>query len=720
MEQTKAHWQTVEPLNTHEDPLLACLLTMSKIHNNPQSEQSIRAHLPTEKDGRLTPDLFVRAAEQAGLAAKIAHRPLEKINNLVLPAVLLLNDQQACILLQLNPDETARILSPEAGTSEQTVALNVLQAEYSGHLIFVQPNYRFSDRSTEMLAKQEKNWFWSVIKESWRTYSEVAVASLLINCFALAVPLFVMNVYDRVVPNHAIETLWVLAVGVCIVFGFDFLLKSVRTYFVDIAGKTVDMKLSSKIFQQVLGVKMEARPRSVGAFVNTLQAFESFRDFITSSTLVVLIDMPFALLYIGVIAMVAGNVALIPLLMMPLVIGVGILLQLPLTELTKESFQHAAEKQATLIESLSGIEAIKTTGAEGVVQHRWEQVVKLSARLGVKLRLVSNAAVNFTALTQQLASVLVVIFGVYKIAAGELTTGALIASTILTGRALAPMAQVASLMTRYFQSINALQSVDQVMQLPVERPSEVNHLHRPHLNGDIEFREVTFAYPETEVKSLNNISVKIRRGERVGLIGRIGSGKTTFAKMLLGLYQPTSGSILIDNTDILQLDPAELRANIGYVPQDIVLFYGSVKENICLGVPYQDDQQILTAAKLAGVDNFVSQHPQGYDLQVGERGQNLSGGQRQSIALARALINNPNMLVLDEPTNAMDDSTEAQLRQNLKQHVNDRTLLIVTHKGSMLKLVDRLIVFENGKIVADGSKEAVLKALTEGQVILQR
>lgn len=680
----------------------------------------MRAHLPLGDDGMFTPDIFVRAAEQAGLTAKIAKRPLDKINNLVLPAVCLLKNKQACILLNINDDNTVRILTPEAGASEEDIDLDVLQQEYADYVIFIKPKYRFSDRSEEMLKRNQKNWFWSVIKESWRTYSEVALASLLINCFALAVPLFVMNVYDRVVPNQAIETMWVLAIGVCIVFMFDFTLKSLRSYFVDMAGKSVDMKLSSRIFEQVLGIKMDSRPRSVGAFVNTVQAFESFRDFITSSTLVVLIDMPFAVLYVCVIAMLAGNIALVPLIMMPLVIIVGILLQLPLTELTKESFQHAAEKQATLIESLGGIEAIKSSGAEGSTQQRWESVVKLSAKLGIKLRMVSNTAVNFTVLTQQLASVLVVIFGVYKISEGEITTGALIACTILTGRALAPMAQVASLMTRYFQSVNALQSVDQVMQLPVERPPGVKHLHRPYLSGDIEFRDVNFNYPAEEVSSLKNVNVRIRAGERVGIIGRIGSGKTTFAKMLIGLYQPTEGSILIDDTDILQIDPAELRDNIGYVPQDIVLFYGSVKENICLGAPYSDDAEILRAAQIAGVDRFVSQHPQGYDMQVGERGQSLSGGQRQSISLARALLRDPSILVLDEPTNSMDDSTEAQLRSTLKDQVYGRTLILVTHKGSMLSLVDRLIVFDNGKVVADGKKEDVIKALSQGQVMVDR
>ena len=362
------------------------------------------------------------------------------------------------------------------------------------------------------------------------------------------------------------------------------------------------------------------------------------------------------------------------------------------------------------------MKTIKSLAAESPLQRRWERVVCLAANLGAKLRFLSTLGTNFATFAQYFASVIVVIFGVYKIADGDLTMGGLIASTILTGRALAPMAQVASLVTRYKQSLMALNSLDNLMKMEVERPQGVTPLHRENYRGNIAFKKVTFAYPEQPINALSEISFNIKAGEKVGIIGRIGSGKSTVQRLIVQLYQPTSGSILLDGTELHQLDPTELRHNIGYVAQDVMLFFGSVRDNIVMGAPYVDDQVILRASVISGVANFVSQHPQGFDLQVGERGTNLSGGQRQAIALARALLLDPPILLLDEPTSSMDDKTEAQLKMHLNQVISNKTLILVTHRGSLLTLVDRLIVLDNGRVVADGPKEDVLTALREGRI----
>jgi ATP-binding cassette subfamily C protein LapB len=465
-----------------------------------------------------------------------------------------------------------------------------------------------------------------------------------------------------------------------------------------------------------MGLKMANRPASVGAFSNTVQGFEFFRDFITSSTVTVLIDLPFVFLYIGIIALIGGPLAIIPLVMVPLVLLVGYVLQLPLQKITEDSYQHSAEKQATLIETLGAIEAVKSGGAEGVIQRKWERVVGLAARAAIKLRLVSNSSINFSILAQQLTSVMVIVYGVYEISAGNLTVGGLIACTILAGRGLAPMSQVAGLLTRYHQSLHSLESLNKVMDLPVERPEGRSHLHRPKLEGAVQLRDVTFQYPGQKVDALTNFSIIIKPGEKVGILGRIGSGKTTLAKLIQGFYEPNEGMVLVDGTDLHQIDPADLRRNIGYVSQDIVLFYGSVKENIAFGAPQVDDAEILQAAKIAGVDRFVKLKPEGYDMQVGERGCCLSGGQRQSIAVARAILLNPKILLMDEPTNNMDEMTEKQLKASLKSYVEDKTLILTTHKPSMLGLVDRLVILEGGHIVADGPKEKVMDALAKGEI----
>ena len=524
-----------------------------------------------------------------------------------------------------------------------------------------------------------------------------------------------MNVYDRVVPNSAVETLWVLAIGIGIVFIFDFLMRTLRGYFIDSASKNIDASLSATIFEQVLGVKMETRPKSVGSMANTVHSFEAFREFITSASISVLVDLPFVLLFIFVIWAIGGSLALIPLIAIPIVIGIGFFIQAPLTSLVQTSHRFAAEKQATLIESLSAVETIKSLAAEGPMQRRWERAVCLAANLGTRLRFLSNLGINVSLFSQQLCSIIVVIFGVYKIGEGDLSMGGLIACTILTGRALAPMSQVASLIMRYHQSAIALTSVDNLMQMPTDRISGKTPLQRPVINGDIEFKEVSFSYPGEEIQALQNVSFKIKSGEKIGIIGRMGSGKTTLEKLILGLYSPTSGSILVDDTELGQIDPADLRRNIGYVPQDVMLFYGTVKDNIVFSTPYVDDSAVLRAATLSNVHEFVNPHPHGFDMQIGERGDNLSGGQRQSISIARALLLAPPVLLFDEPTNSMDEKTEARLRHNLKEFIDDKTLILVTHRMSLLSLVDRVIILDRGKLIADGPKEEILAALRSGK-----
>lgn len=709
-------WQPNNHSTYFEDPLLQCLVILTKLFNNPFSSAALRAGLPLVNN-RLTPELFIRAAHRAELSARLVKIPLSKLTDFVLPAVLLLKDGHAGILVKkINRKSKVQLILPLSGEGVIELPIKDLKANYSGYALFARPIYTFDARTEVGVRSQPRNWFWGTLLKFWPIYTEVIVASLLINLFALASPLFVMNVYDRVVPNHAIETLWVLALGAAIVFSFDFVMRILRGYFIDIAGKKSDILLASLIFEHVLGTQRAAHPRSVGAFANHLHEFETFRDFFTSATLTTLIDLPFALLFILVIWTLNHELALIPFYAMPIVIIFSLLVQFPLREVIQQTFRAGAQRHAMLIETLTGMETLKATGAEGEMQQRWEHLIVQITQSSLKSRFLSALAVNFSIFTQQMTTIAVIVFGVYLIAENQLTMGGLIASTILTGRALAPLAPLANLLTRYHQSLAALRALNHIMKMPLERPPKQKFLHRPQLQGHLEFRQVNFTYPEQPLPSLTQVSFKINAGQKIGIIGRIGSGKSTLAKLILGFYHPNRGSILLDGADSRQIDPADLRRNIGYVPQDIELFYGTVKDNIIMGASYVEDYVALQAAQLVGVDEFTNRHPLGFDMPIGERGEGLSGGQRQAIVLARALLLNPPIILLDEPTNSMDNHAEELLKARLQPYLAEKTLLLVTHRMSLLSLVDRLIVMDKGQVVAMGAKEPVLQALAKGQV----
>ncbi|WP_341326797.1 type I secretion system permease/ATPase [Methylotuvimicrobium sp. KM2] len=696
------------------DPLLNALLVLCKLLQNPHSADALTAGLPLESN-RLTPDLFPRAAKRAGLAAGLVVRPLDRISNLVLPAILLLKQGQAIILLSRDGNQ-CKVLFPETEDGIKTVALNELNQDYTGAAFFVQQEHSFDSRIDQTQAPKSVHWFWDVIFKSWPIYSEVLMASFLINLFAISTPFYVMNVYDRVVPNHALETLWVLSTGMLIIYTFEFVMKSLRSYFIDTASKRAEIILSATLFERIMGIKMESRPTSLGVFANNFNEFESFRDFLTSATLTALIDLPFTILFLIVIWYLAGDMVIIPLTVIPVALVSGYFIQKPLRKLSQQLSQFSSQKGATLYESLSNLETIKGASAEGQSQKKWEETVAYMSKLSVKSRFYSSFATNLITFLQRMTYLMVVIYAVYLIIEGELTVGGLIACTILTRHALNPIGKFAALLTRYDAARTALESLKQLMNQPVERDEYKKYLHRPKFKGSIEFKDVTFSYPNQPIKALENVSFKIDAGEHVAILGRIGSGKSTVEKLLLGFYEVQSGAILIDGTDIRQIDPSDLRRQIGYVSQDISLMHGSVKDNITLGARYADDTMILQAAQLAGVTHFVDKHPQGFEMPVGERGRSLSGGQRQSIAVARALLLSPPIYVMDEPTNAMDNSTGDGFKKRLAPHIRDKTLLLVTHKTSLLSLVDRLIIMDNGRIIADGPKDQVLNALKQGQI----
>jgi ATP-binding cassette subfamily C protein LapB len=718
-------WKTNGIASDRDDPLLSCLIFLTRLENNPYSPDALVVGLPLENN-KLTPELFPRAAERASMSAQVIKRPIKEISSLMLPVVLLLKDKQACVLLENGPKNTVKIVQPESLDGTREIKLKDLEELYSGFAIFARPTYRFDERAKESHLDTSKHWFWGIVSQTWPIYAEVIVASLFINLFSIISSLFSMNVYDRVVPNNAISTLWALAIGVLIVYVFDFILKNVRTYFIDVAGKKTDLILSAKIFEHMLAIRMDARPDSVGSFANTFQQFEGFREFFSSSTIATAVDLPFLVFFLIIVFTLGGPVGLVPLIAIPLVFFSSLIIQKMLDEHVKESQKFTSQKQALLYECLSGPEAIKSATAEGVLQRKWEYLVGHSSMIGSKVKILQQLAMNFSMFAQQIVGVFILVVGVYQIAEGKMTTGALVACTMLGSRALTPLSQVASLLTRYKQSMTSFTSVDNMMKIPTERPETQKPLHRPTLEGRIEFKNVSFKYKNQTNKVLDNINFTINPGEKVGIIGRIGSGKTTLEKLMMGFYEPSEGSVLYDNLDLRQLDVSTVRRNIGYIPQDIFLFFGSVKENIVFGAPYVSDDVILTAATVSGVMDFVTRHPKGFDMPVGEWGAQLSGGQRQVVAAARAMLKNPPILLFDEPTNMMDNKTEEMFKTRIATLVKDKTFILVTHKGAMLSLVDRLIVVDNGKIVADGPRDQVLQNMmavkgqtTKGATLVQ-
>lgn len=699
------------------DPLAACLAQAARLLGLPMSVDALIAGLPLDPTG-LSPALFLRAAERAGLDARSIRAELARFPKLSLPAVLLLKERGACVLVGRDGDE-AQIVT--AAGAEKRVPIAELARDYTGTALALSRAVRFEAGTGSERILATHHWFWGTLARAWPLYGEVALASVLVNLFTMLSPIFFMNVYDRVVPNKAFDTFWVLAIGMALIYAFDFGLKLLRGWFIDVAGRRADMALSSALFEQVMARRLDAGRDSVGTLANNVREFESLREFFTSATMTSLIDLPFVLMFIAVIATIGGwQMALVPIIAIPIVVLMGVALQAPLRDRIRRVFRATEAKHAILIETLGSIESVKALGAASQMQRKWEEVVDYVARESLGTRLLSSLAINFSAWVQMMVGVATLAVGVYLVGDKLLTTGALIACTIIAGRALAPLSMVASLLTRYHQSMSALAALNAIMSAPRERPRDRSFVHRPALGGDIRFQDLSFRYPGSEIDALAGVTFAIQEGDRVGIIGRIGSGKTTLAKLLVALYQPQAGSILVDGTDTRAIDPADLRRAVGYLPQNIVLFAGSVRDNLLLGAPGADDAALLRAAALAGLTDIVNHHPRGFDMPVGERGEALSGGQRQTVALARALVTDPPILVLDEPTHAMDHSAEERLKARLQTELAGKTIIIITHRESLLSAVNTLVVMDGGRVVATGPKELVLQAIADGKVRIAR
>ncbi len=707
----------------YQDPLLKCLVLFTERYHKPMTVASLVAGLPVEK-GHETPELFSakssksmfsRAAKKAGLHSKLVREEIKHLNNLLLPAILVLKDQKACILESIDHETgQAQIIMPGVEDMETLVSIDKLQQEYLGYMFLLKRAYKYKAPEHNALAQKQQHWFWGTLFLSKTIYRDVIIASFVINLFLVASPLFVMNVYDRVVPNSAIETLWVLSIGIFVIYIIDMVLKNIRSYFLELAAKKSDVIISSIIFEKVLDIKMSSRPNQTGSFANHLRDFDSIRNFITSSTLTALIDIPFTIIFLFVIWILGGLLVLIPIVAIAVVLIYIFMIKQPLQKSIEETYEAASNRNAVLIESLYNLETIKTMGASGQTQWQWEEATGEISGKGLKSKILSASIPSIIQFITQIMTLSIIVFGVYMIDAKELTMGALIATVMLATRAASPIGQVASLVSNYENTKTAYYGLENIMQMEAEHPEGKEFVQRAEFKGGIEFKNVHFRYREDDRAALDGVTFKIEPGEKVAILGKIGSGKSTIEKMILGLYDAQQGSISFDGIDIKQIDPLNLRKHIGYVSQDITLFTGTLKDNVVYKHPQATNEQIIKVAKLSGIEDFINRHPKGFDMQVGERGDGLSGGQRQAISLARALVVPSSILLLDEPTNMMDSSTESRLIQNLKEYIGDKTTIIVTHKMSLLSLVDRIMVMDEGRLILDGPKDQVLQKLSGG------
>jgi len=708
-------------LDGKEDALLSILVLYTKLFHKPYTADTLVSGLPScnllDDSSLFYADeymsLFSRAAQKAGLKSTMVKKELKDILQLQLPMILLLKNKNACILEEFSTDgKRAKIIYSEGEGLSDWIDLEKLDEEYLGFGYLLKKEFRYKDVKSHTLRLKQKDWFWSTLKLSTKIYRDVLIASLLVNIFVLATPLFTMNVYDRVIPNNAQDTLRVFAIGIVVVYLLDFFLKFTRAYMLELAGKKSDIVMSSIIFEKVMDLKMSSHPSSVGSFASNLRDFEAVRSFFTTATMTALIDLPFSFIFLIAIYYIGGMLVFVPITTMILILSYALFIRKPLQDAIESSHEASARKNSILIETLQNIETVKTMGMSGKIQWKWEDTTGEIANKNLKSRIMSASIPNITNLFIQLNTVFVVVFGVYLIEKFDLTMGGLIAVVILTSRTIAPMGQAAALITNYSDAKTSYKILSEIISRPAERPHDKEFIEIPQIKGKIEFKNVSFTYPNAKLPSLDRVSFTIKPGEKVAIVGRIGSGKTTIAKLLLKLYEPTEGMILIDDIDISQIDSAKLRSHIGYVPQDIHLFGGTIKENIISSERHPSDREILHAVRVSGAEDFIKTHPMGFDMPIGERGAGLSGGQRQSVGIARAILQDSPIMVMDEPSNAMDQTTENNLLKRFKSEFKHKTMILITQKFSLLNIVNRVIVLHDAKIILDGNRDSVITKLS--------
>jgi len=681
-------------LQYNEQALISAVRLLLRHHGVRKSAAAIRdaVEMPHEVFG---PPQAVSALSALGFKSSFGSLKLSKLTEDFFPLIAFKKDGSSLLVYGPAEDGIISVSESEGKGKPTPMEAADFEKEFSGYVILAKELNR---REKE---ERSGHWFFSAFRKSKWLYVQVMIAAMVSNFLSLSTSLFTMTVYDRIIPNGAFESLIALSIGVIIALGFDFLIKSLRAKFIDIASKRADLEISRRLFDRILTLTPSEQRQKTGAMAGTIREFETLREFFNSSTLVILIDLPVVFFFIYVIYLIAGPLAYVPLLAVPLVIIVGLGIQPFLARITKGSVESGMNKQAVLVETLNGLETVTATGSGKLMKKRYEDALNNQSDGGNKIRALSMFIVNFAASVQQYAQVASIFFGVYLIIEGTITQGALIGAVILGGRTMSPLSQLANTLSRANGALTSYRNLDKLIGAEFNSAANLSPISRPRLDGEIEFKNVSYKFEGASQPIIKNLSFKIPAGQKVALVGKMGSGKSTLSRLIAGIYEPTEGAILIDGVDVRQIDPADIRKNIGIMLQDSWLFSGTIRENIQMGFNEYDDDHLLRVCKIAGVDDFVGSHPKGYDLEIRERGQGLSGGQRQTINLARSLLHDPNILLLDEPTSSMDQGSEKKVVEALKEVCAGKTMLIVTHRNPIFTMVDRVFVLENGTIVAD-------------------
>jgi ATP-binding cassette subfamily C protein LapB len=683
--------------NSDENSLLSSVRALLREYGVRKSGAAIRdaVEMPHDEFGVKQ---AVSSITSLGFKSSFGNMSTKSFSNELLPLIAFKKNGSTIVVKSTNTDNSLNVLVPEKSKEISKVSIADFDEDFSGYVIIAK------ELSSAEKEYRTGHWFFSAFRKSKFIYVQVLIAAMVSNFLSLSVSLFTMTVYDRIIPNGAFESLIALSIGVIIALAFDFLIKGLRAKFIDTASKRADLEISRRLFDRILSLSPSERNQKTGALAGTIREFESLREFFNSSTLVLLIDLPFVFFFIYVIHLIAGPLAFVPLAAVPLVIIVGLGFQPFLARVTKGSVDSGMNKQAVLVETINGLETVNATGSGKLMRKRYEDALNNQAESGNKIRALSMFIINFAASVQQYAQVAAIFFGVYLIVEGTITQGALIGAVILGGRTMSPLSQLANTLSRVNGALTAYRNLSKLIGKE-DTSTSLSPLSRPILHGEIEFKDVSYTFPGMTQPVLKGLTFKLTAGQKVALVGKMGSGKSTLSRLVAGIIEPSEGAILIDGVDVRQIDQADLRKNVGVMLQESWLFSGTVRENIQMGFNEYDDEHLLEICKIAGVDDFVGSNPKGYDLEVRERGVGLSGGQLQTINLARSLLHDPNILLLDEPTSSMDQGTEKKVIESLKEAGRNKTMMIVTHRNPILAIVDRVFVLENGQIVTDQTPE---------------
>ena len=689
-------------------PWLQAIITVAQHYRIQPSEEQIRLQLDWNKYTDID-DMLAIITRQVGLNVRTADFSNDALNPWRLPVVVEFNDGQVAVIEKVDNEGNASLqLSGDQGLS-QTFNLVELQANAKRVYIF-RPETSVPDaRVDDYIKPYEKSWFWDIVLKDWKRYTDIMVASMFANILALATVIFSMQVYDRVVPSQSIPTLWVLAGGVFIAAVFEFALRVARVYLSDIIGKRADLKISDRVFGHALRIRNKDRSRSTGSFISQIRELEGVRELVTSTTISAIADLPFFFMFLVIFWLIGGNIFWVMLIVVPLMILPGFLVQKKLALLANEGMRESAIRNAILVEAVQGIEDIKLLRAEARFQNQWNHMNEVSAEISMRQRKIVGWMNAWTQKVQGLTFAIVVLVGCFAVMKGEMTTGALVACSILSSRMLGPISQITGVLGRWQQAKVAKNGLDELMKKPVDRPDRAQLIHRKVILGDYDLKGVVFKFGDDDPRPTLVIpQLRIKAGEKVAILGRNGAGKSTLLQLLSGMQLPVQGKIGLDGVDQSLIDPDDIRRDMSLLNQNAHLFFGTIRENLTLGAPLATSEEILRALQITNALEIVEQKKEGLDHMIMEGGVGFSGGQKQALLLARLVLRNPNIVLLDEPTASIDDVSEKILIQHLKQWLGHRTLVVATHRPAVLQLVDRIIVIHEGKIIKDGPRDAIL------------